>query len=216
ESLRDALLWRVGILCPLAALLYFVTPASYDWIWPINARFPLLALLFLVPLLPWTKGPRALALFASLSLLSAASFHQVGEAFQRFEAEEVGDLEGAIEVIPEGSKVVGLIFDRGSEQVRFSPFIHSAAWVQTRRGGAAMFTFADFPQSPVRFREANRPPRVGPRWEWMPERVNPDRDLGWYEYALVRGGPGLIARSRSFEPIHRSARWSVWRRVPED
>src|SRR5690606_38945606 len=37
---------RIALLSPLAASLYFLTPASYDWIWPINARFPLLALLF--------------------------------------------------------------------------------------------------------------------------------------------------------------------------
>ena len=74
-----------------------------------------------------------------------------------------------------------------------------------------MFSFADFPQSPFRFREDDRPPRVPPRWEWMPERVRPERDLGFYDYALVRGGPGAIARSPRFEPVYRSPRWSVWK-----
>ena len=37
------------------------------------------------------------------------------------------------------------------------------ALYQAKKGGAVMFTFADFPQSPFRFREDNRPPRVPPR-----------------------------------------------------
>jgi hypothetical protein len=97
--------------------------------------------------------------------------------------------------------------------VRFSPFIHYAAYYQVRRGGAVMFTFADFPHSPFGFRDENRPPRVPPRWEWQPERVNPARDLGWYDYVLVRGRPGIIDRQRRYyQPVQRSARWSVWKR----
>jgi hypothetical protein len=110
--------------------------------------------------------------------------------------------------------VAALVFDRGSRQVKFAPFIHSAAWVQAENGGAVMFTFADFPQSPFVFREDRRPPRVGPRWEWMPERVDPGRDLTWYDYVLVRGGPGRIAQaSQPFERVWQSQHWSVWRHV---
>ncbi|MBC7170956.1 MAG: hypothetical protein H5U40_00930, partial [Polyangiaceae bacterium] len=43
---------RIALLCPLAVALYFVLPASFDWIWPINARFALLAPFFLVVALP--------------------------------------------------------------------------------------------------------------------------------------------------------------------
>jgi hypothetical protein len=48
----------------------------------------------------------------------------------------------------------------------------------------------------------------------MPERVDPATDLAWYDYVLVRGGPGRIASQReAFEPVYESVRWSVWRRV---
>jgi hypothetical protein len=78
-----------------------------------------------------------------------------------------------------------------------------------------MFTFADFPQSPFRFREDNRPPRVPPRWEWTPERVRPAQDLAWYDYVLVRGAAGRLARPGSgFKPVYRGAPWSVFQRVP--
>ena len=214
DRLGPVMLRRVAVLAPVAALSYFITPASYDWIWPINARFPLLALVFLVPALPFPRGAAGWLLVLCFAFTSARATEVVVDAFADFEAEEIGELDDAIAAVPEGSKVAGLIFDRGSRHVKFSPFIHSVAWLQAERGGAAMFTFADFPQSPIRFREDNRPPRVRPRWEWTPERVDPRRDLEWYDYVLVRGGPGRISRDRAlYEPVFRGPRWSVWRRV---
>lgn len=205
---------RIALLSPLAASLYFLTPASYDWIWPINARFPLLAILFGIVALPRQRGLFGAVTLAAVAFVGVASSAEVKRAFVAFETEEVGALEEAIDAMPKGARVAGLIFDRGSRHVKFSPFIHSAAWVQAENGGAVMFTFADFPQSPFIFRDAPRPPRVGPRWEWMPERVDPARDLAWYDYVLVRGGPGRIAGQKErFEEVFRSERWSVWRRL---
>lgn len=206
------LLWRIGLLAPIAALAYFVAPVSYDWIWPINARFPLLALLLFIP---WLRPPRRWAetlLRSAVVVVAMLSFQQASRAALDFEAEEVGELDAAIEAIPKGSRVAGLIFVSGSRHVNFSPFLHSVAYVQAERGGAVMFTFADFPQSPIRFREENRPPRVPPRWEWMPARVDPARDLDWYEYVLTRGGPGRIeGMPNRWEPIFVHDPWRVYR-----
>jgi hypothetical protein len=126
---------------------------------------------------------------------------------------EVGDFDHALAAIPPGQRVAGLIYSRGSRHVAFSPFIHFVAYYQARKGGAVMFTFADFPQSPFRFRDADRPPRVQPRWEWTPERVRPRTDLAWYDYVLVRGVAPRLARPDSgFTPVYRGAPWSVWKR----
>jgi hypothetical protein len=212
DRLARSLGLRLALLCPLCGALYFVLPTGYDWIWPIAQRFPLLCALFLLLALPdFGAGKRAVLVLALG--LSSASFHHAGSAFAAFERDEVGDFEPALRVIPKGQRVAGLIFDRGSRNVAFSPFIHYVAYYQARKGGAVMFSFADFPQSPFRFREHNRPPRVPPRWEWLPGFVRPARDLGWYDYVLVRGGPGTIARPASgFAPIYRGARYSVWKR----
>ncbi len=205
---------RVALLSPLAALLYFVTPASYDWIWPINARFPLLAIVFAIPALPRQRGWLGAIVLSAVIAIGVASSAEVTRAFTAFDEDEVGALDDAIAAMPKGARVAGLIFDRGSREVKFSPFIHSVAWVQAENGGAVMFTFADFPQSPFTFREDHRPPRVPPRWEWMPQAVDPARDLAWYDYVLVRGGPGRIATERgAFEQIFTRGPWSVWRRV---
>jgi hypothetical protein len=174
----------------------------------------LLAALFLLPVLPNPrKAPAALILSAAV-LLSAAGFYQVGRAFYLFDQREVGPFDRAVQAIPPAQRVAGLIFDRYSRQVKFAPFLHFVAYYQAQKGGAVMFTFADFPQSPFLFRDDNRPPRVRPRWEWTPELVNPARDLGWYDYVLVRGRPGLLDRQpRFYQPIFRSERWSVWKRT---
>ncbi|MDH5674363.1 MAG: hypothetical protein OEZ06_19715 [Myxococcales bacterium] len=213
QALRRSLALRLALISPLCALLYFVAPSSYDWIWPIAERFPLLALLWLLPALP-TPGPRlsqtlAVAAFA----VACASYHYAGQAFAAFEREEVGDFDAALAAIPPGQRVAGLMFERGSRHVAFSPFIHFVAYYQARRGGAVMFSFADFPQSPFAFRDDNRPPPVPPRWEWLPQRVRP-RELDWYQYVLTRGGPGVIARPGSgFERIHQQGRYRVYRKL---
>ncbi len=205
---------RIGLLCPLALALYFALPASYDFIWPINARFALLAPLFLVVLLPSPGGLAGALVFSAIAGLGIYSSLEVGAAFQRFERDEVVDFDEAIAVVPEGSRVVGLIYRRESAHVKFSPFLHSAAMLQAKRGGAVMFTFMDFPPTPIRFREDDRPPRVEPRWEWMPERVDPRRGLDWFDYALVRGGPGAIGATRDlWQPIYEGREWRVYRRL---
>lgn len=206
---------RLALLPPLAFALYVVTPASYDWIWPISARFPLLALLWLLPLLrsPALPGLARTLPVAAAAAIALASTTTITQAFQRFEAEEVGPLDDAVASVPRGSRTAGLIFDRGSRVVKFSPFIHAVAWVQARRGGAVMFTFADFPPSPFRFREDDRPPRVPPRWEWKPEQVDVRRDLDWYDHVFVRGPARSLERARDlWEPVFRGGPWSVWRR----
>jgi hypothetical protein len=206
----SASIWVLPALC---ALLYFEMPTSYDWIWPIAERFPLLAAIWLVIALPDGRWLRNTALAAAF-VLSAAAFHHAGKAFTRFDREEVGDFDQALAAIPEGQRVIGLIFDRYSQNQSFAPFLHFVAYYQARKGGAVMFSFADFPQSPFRFREDDRPPRVPPRWEWQPERVRGARDFAFYDYALVRGGPGAVARPGSgFTLRYSGERWSVFART---
>jgi len=213
DRLGRSLARRLGLLTPLALGAYMWTPTSYDWIWPIAPRFILLAALLSIIALPRPRPRAAGVLSVLVALAGFAHFAQTGRAFEAFE-QEVGDFDQAIEKIPPGKRVAGLIFSRGSKHVRFSPFIHYVAYYQARRGGAVMFTFADFAQSPFSFKADDRPPRVPPRWEWLPQRVQPARDLAWYDYVLVRGGPGRIAADRKhYRRIHRSKRWSVWQRL---
>ena len=117
------LLW----LPPVCALLYFVLPQGYDFIWPINARFALLALLSVVPLLPNPHRKARLALTVLGSLLAVASWRNVDAALRSASGEYDGVSE-CIQRIPQGSRVVGLIFARGSRALQFSPYLHAALY----------------------------------------------------------------------------------------
>jgi len=204
------------VLLPVAAAIgYFALPESYDWIWPIAPRFPILCALLTIVVVPRLPTLLASTLVAAAVMLALTQTYAMTKAFVAFDRDEVAELDAALDSIPPAQRVAGLIFDRSSRQVKFSPFIHAAAYYQVRKGGAVMFSFTDFPQSPFSFRETNRPPRVGPRWEWMPEKVQPVRDLAWYDYVLVRGGPGRIATSQpNYTPTFRGPHWSVWQRLP--
>jgi len=207
----STLLPRLALLPLIAALLYFIAPTGYDWIWPIAQRFPLLALLFAIPILPKPGPVLGTVIATALVVLTLANVREVSRAFRAFDAEEVADFDAALDSIPPAKRVAGLIFARYSRQVKFSPFIQYVAYYQARKGGAVMFTFADFPQSPFRFRDDNRPPRVQPRWEWLPNHVRRN-DLDWYEYLLVRGGPSPCSRERQARCniVYRGRLWDVW------
>jgi hypothetical protein len=211
RSAAAQLVIRLSALPVIAAVLYFVAPTGYDWIWPIAQRFPLLALLFAIPILPKPGPALGRIIAAALVLLTLANVREVSRAFRMFAADEVGDFDAALDSIPPAKRVAGLIFARGSRQVKFSPFIQYVAYYQARKGGAVMFTFADFPQSPFRFRDDDRPPRVQPRWEWLPNQVR-RHDLDWYEYVLVRGGPSPCSREPQARCnlVFRGRVWDVW------
>ena len=206
---------RLAFLPLLAAVLYFEAPTGYDWIWPIAQRFPLLALLFAIPIIPQLRPWLGRLLVTALIAISLLQTHQVGRAFAAFDREEVGDFDAALSSIPPARRVVGLIYARGSAQVKFSPFIQYVAYYQARRGGAVMFSFADFPQSPFRFREDDRPPHVPPRWEWLPQAVRLE-DLGWYDYLLIRGGQSPCSRQRQGHCVRvfQGRFWEVWQLHP--
>jgi hypothetical protein len=203
---------RLLVLPPLCLLGYFFLPAAYAWIWPINTRFLLLGILLSAPLIGEVPRSARYGLAFAAGALAITNSIYVSRAFVAFDA-EVADLQTAIEQIPPRAKVAGLIWSRGSRVVEFSPFLHSVAYYQAERGGAVMFTFADFPQSPFHFRADNRPPPVKARWEWTPERVLPDRDLGWYDWILTRGGPDTLPGNHDFSNVFSSRPWRVWKRM---
>jgi hypothetical protein len=201
---------RLALLVPLCWLLYFSLPAGYQFIWPINARFAVLGLLFSIPVLP--RAPKLVRVPVALAALALSLYgtRALSRAFSECEAEEYAGLSTLLERLPYGRRVAGLIYDPGSRYVRFSPYLHAVAWAQVERGGAVMFSFADFPASPFRFRDAGRPPRVPPRWEWQPERVDGERELGYYDYVLTRAAE---ARLSGFRRLAQRGAWALWSRT---
>jgi hypothetical protein len=175
----------------------------------------LIGALFLLFALFTPRRGFGLPIYLGVSVVSLLFFREVGTAFKRCQKEEFGDLDAAVGSIPKGQRVVGLVWERDSLHVRWSPYLHAAAMYQAERGGAVMFSFAEYPQSPFSFKANNRPPAVPLRWEWAAFFVRPVPDLDWFDYVITRGDQGTLkAYSDAFELDYDGLRWKVWKRRP--
>ena len=181
---------RLAWLPVACGFLYMVTPASYGWIWPIHTRFAVTAAL-IIPLLAgaWRGGAAVWLLCVALGATSAGLASDVGWRFQQWESTELGDLDDALSHTEPGKRLVALVPAAASAHVPNVPTLHVAAYYQMRGGAVATFSFADFPQSPFRYREGPmRPPRLPPRWEWTTDLRVADPDFDYYDYVLARRG----------------------------
>ena len=98
------------------------------------------------------------------------------------------------------------------------PTLHAAAYYQARGGAVATFSFADFPQSPFRYREgAARPPRLPPRWEWTSSLDVADPDRHYYDYVLVRRGATDIPLTDAirYRAVYSGREWLLYERTRE-
>ncbi len=84
------------------------------------------------------------------------------------------------------------------------------SYYRARNGGLASFSFAELPQSPLRYRPETAPPHKPPHWEWEPWRFRNDVDGLYYDYVLVRGYPDAFMRPMSGPAWHVAARSGAW------
>lgn len=209
--------WRLVFLPLACAWFWFTTPEGRDYVWPLAPRFPILFALTLIPLLRMPDGWKGWAMSVAALGVAAASLVNTSSHFIRFQQQEVGDFEQALEAIPARQKVATLIYDRGSPTVNFSPFLHFGSYYQVRKGGLVQFSFAGYPHWPFDYAPGKSPPPGGParrRWEWTPESVPVRSELyPYYDYVLVRGG-GFRPPPGTFHETFSGARWTVWQRDP--
>lgn len=203
-----------AMIAATAGALVFALPASYRGIWPIGTRMvPILLLsLILVP------SPRLLGRGVWLGLgvslcIYAAQVH--GAAFARFDA-QIGPLDEVIAEVPEGSRVMTLVFDPRTPELRWPALMHIGQYVTAARGGVVEFSFVNFTKSPVKYVEANAPPRLPVRFEWTPQRWDARRQASWYERVLVydRGRDRSRSIFRGVRPtwqlVHRAGPWALY------
>ena len=79
---------------------------------------------------------------------------------------------------------MGLMFDAGSAVMTLPVHLHAAATIARLNGGAANFSFALTPHSPLKYR--GEPPPTFPS-EWRPQQFNFRRHGTTYDAFLVRG-----------------------------
>jgi hypothetical protein len=205
----------LGLLPMVCLALYFLLEEGHGYIWIIAQRFPFLFLLLLVPLVRMPRGNRGEIVTGAALALAAASITVAAQRFVRFELDEVGDIDEAIEQIPPRSKVAALIFDKGSHVVHHTPFLHFGSYAQTAHGGVVQFSYAGYAHWPFDYLPGAAPPPGGParlRWEWTPEETNASGELrGYYDVVLTRGA-GFDGDRNGFRVRYQGNRWAVWER----
>ncbi|HZU84491.1 MAG TPA: hypothetical protein VE987_16290, partial [Polyangiaceae bacterium] len=83
---------------PLACIVcYFVLPEGHGYIWLIAQRFPILFAMTAIPLVRMPRGARGLIVTTAALGLAAASVVNTCAHFVRFELDEVGDIDAAID-----------------------------------------------------------------------------------------------------------------------
>ncbi len=200
-------------LVPIACIVcYFVLPEGHGYIWLIAQRFPILFAITALPLLRMPRAGRG-ALVAGLALaLGVAAVVNVSRHFIRFELEEVGDIDGAIDAMEPNRRVCALIYDKTSAIMNNQPFLHFGSYYQVRKGGVVMFTYAGYAHWPIDFKPGKYPPPGGParlRWEWMPEFVPIGEIYPYYDYVLTRGS-GFRPPPGTYHLKFHDPHWSVW------
>ena len=202
------------VFVPIACFILYLTMGDkLGIVWLFSQRFPILALMTAIPLLRMPGGARGTVATTAIAALGAVSIINACQHFIRFEREEVGDIDGALESMDPQKHVAGLIFDRGSSIVHLAPFLHFVSYYQLEKGGVVEFAPHDS-HWPIHFKAGRYPPPGGPlrlRWEWTPEQVTIDELTQYYDYVLVRGA-GFHPPPGTFHIKFKGDRWTVWAR----
>jgi hypothetical protein len=206
---------RAYALLPLACMvLYFRLPGGHGYIWLIAQRFPILFAITAIPLVRMPRGGRGVLVSVAALALGVGATVNTCQHFIRFEREEVGDIDEAIDAMEPGRRVCALIYDKGSAIVSNVPFMHFGSYYQTAKGGVVMFTFAGYAHWPVDFQPGKYPPPGRPareRWEWTPEQVPMTEIFPYYDYVLTRG-QGFRPTPGTYHVKWHGDRWTVWAR----
>lgn len=206
-------------LSAVAAWLF--APYSYKLIEPINHRFLPLALALLPTLAPLRVSSAKVRVLLGASLVSLSLFvGSLHNSHFRDANTEMGELDEALQHTEPGRKLVGLMFDRGSDVVPFAAYLHAHQYYQARVGGLAAWGFVELPKSPVIYREGAAPEPFPPRFEWTPERFNWNTWGNYFDYFLVRVAPGsppprVIPSAGPIAPrlVFEGARWRLYARA---
>jgi hypothetical protein len=177
---------RMVGLCLIAFALLLSLPFDIrGYMYYLNTRYVhLVAALAVaaVPALPKPWAERAVALGVALAVVTALPLFK---AFSGFGQESAALLKLA-QAAPSKGKIMGLIYNSGSQSVPLPVHLHAAATVARVVGGVPNFSFALTPHSPLMYR-GEAPPTFPS--EWRPHELDWERHGKAYDAFVIRGGP---------------------------
>jgi len=210
------------LLTLFVALFYVALPTSYKWVWPVNWRFlPVAALL----LLSWSRADLGVVSRRVMTVVfTAIALWSVVVHVNRFKAfdAEAAEVHPILDEIEPGGRVLSLVFNSGSKVISGPVYLHFAQYHCLRKGGVAVYSFAEAPQSPVRFRPQRQggPPPTPLRFEWKPHEFRFNSSARFYDYFLVRAErPGFVRKAgfprRELKRVKDSGPWRLYK-LPRD
>lgn len=176
--------WRIVLLFALALTLYFALPFDIrGYMYYLNTRYVHLAAALLVCCVPAVKPELDRRLVWAGAVVAAVTAWPLAQAFRTFdgEAQALATLARAAGAKP---KVMGLMFNAGSQAVTLPVHLHASTVVARERGGLTNFSFATTPHSPLMYR--GQTPPTFPS-EWRPNELNWERQGRYYDHFVVRG-----------------------------
>ena len=135
---------------------------------------------------PVTRNPPRWITVA-LAAASLAFAAQTTAAWKRFSEQDASGLTEALDALPEGRNVLGLVYPRATRDFAHRPLIHVYAYAQALRDARVSFTFASLATMPVTYRSLPERPESWTRdLEWTPEHFV-DSDESYIDYAIIVG-----------------------------
>jgi len=177
-------------LAGVFVLLYLITPRVLFATWFIFERVPFFAISALVcgaPVLAASSMGFVRTFAAGLALSAGAN-----AVAHHANIPEEGDADAILDAIPEGARVVGLIWEPSPLPVLVrQTYVHMQAYHLVRHRGDMTVSFAMIESLPVHFKAESRPPRREVGAEWTPESYDPDSAYGrHFETVLVHAPSG--------------------------
>jgi hypothetical protein len=191
RGVRGVLAWLDPAFAPLAAVLvaYTVTPFRVGAAGMLNVRLaPLVALAAVLAIgratSRWRHGLIGVGFACGVVHTTNAFFEM-----RRLANEHVADLDRVLAAIPEGSRLVSLMFDARRTRTHVDPYPFAGSYHRALHRGVAGYSFSDLPHWPVQYRPHARPPqKTAPLWIYHPCEYRHSVDGAYYDYVLV-GGP---------------------------
>ncbi len=190
--------WPTSILVLGMFGLYMAMPMGLFGVWwALSPRLvPLVALLaiLLVPPL-FQRSWKNLFVVAPVIALTLYSSNLTVRKYRVFES-EARQVNNALQAIPNGARVYGLIYNAGSHVMSNGAFLHFPVYYLVKRGGLVGFSHFHYAVMPASFKNASLAPYPGHRAEWEPWRWKYDIYGLYYDYILTKGS-GFWYQTRS-------------------
>jgi hypothetical protein len=202
--------FRVEAIALAAFALLFLLPRSltepFYW-YAVSRRVGVVFALFVVlSLRGAVEGARRWILVA-VGVVAVLVPLDIASRFVAFNRDARENYEPLIAQVPQGKRVLPLIFQDGAPEVNVRAYAQWGSWVQMRQGGYVPWALDT--QVPIRA-TAELP---APAWDW-PQSFRFDVHAEPWDYFLLRGGDGeALFQDRPAKLMERRGKCELWKKL---